>query len=80
MLCTFFTTKRSGVKNLVNDGVTLHNYLHSEDVLVPLFPVGALGDVQLARLLRDAEQAVVAAHDPEVDCHLLLYRGLISGR
>ena len=61
----------------MNDGVTklqsLHTaYLHSEDVLVPVLPVGALGDVQLARLLRDAEQAVVAANDPEVDGHLLL--------
>ena len=65
----------------MNDtGVTIHAYLHPEDVLVPLFPVGALGDVQLAGLLRDAEQAVVAAHDPEVNRHLVLGRVLILGR
>ena len=62
---------------MMNDGVTIHAHLHSEDVLVPLFPVGALGDVQLAGLLPEAEQAVVAPHDPEVDRHPLLGRGLI---
>ena len=61
----------------MNDGVTIASYLHSEDVLVPLFPVGALGDVELARLLGYAEQAVVAAHNPEVDRHLLL-RGVLT--